>query len=89
MNYFSWICDEDKRIWLEDFYDAIDICDGWPILKKYKSDSPEMNQILNDINISIQVDHSDESYKWTLNEMVYIAKYGMEKWIDTQNNILL
>ena len=87
-DHFSWIQDEQKRTWLEDFYEAIDCCNAWKAFANAKIDSPEMEKALIDINLSIQVDHSAESYMWTLKELHYIAIYGIESWCDSRKPLL-
>ena len=87
-DYFSWIEDEQKRTWLEDFYDAIDCCNGWNAFANAKIDTPQMEKALIDINLSILVDHSDESYMWTLKEMHYIALNSIEDWIVSRKPLL-
>ena len=87
-NYFSWIQDEQKIAWLEDFYDALDSCNGWPVLKNYSIDSPEMETIHSSLDMLLQADHDDESYNWTCNEMQYISKKGIKSWINSRKKLL-
>ena len=87
-NYFSWIQDEQKRTWLEDFYEALDSCNGWTALKQYSIDSEEMISVHATIDMLLQADHDDESYNWTCSEMQYIAKKGIKSWIKSRKTTL-
>lgn len=87
-DHFSWIKDEQKRTWIEDFYDAIECTYQWNDISNSALNSKEMEIALIDVNMLIDVDHTPESYNWTLREMKYIADYGIEKWIISRQDSL-
>ncbi len=87
IEHLHCIKDIERRTWIEDFYNAVEICDGWDELKKdyvniYDAD------ILKDINLNLEVNYySIQSYDWTLQNIIYIAKFGMKSWLRFRNEM--
>ena len=83
---FSFIADDASRYYVEDGYKAVSAVDGgWAFLKEFIPAANEgfmfsKHPMLDKINAFLDDGHSGASYGWTMREMEYIAKHGLESY---------
>lgn len=83
---FSFIADEASRYYVEDGYKVVSAVDGgWAFLKEFIPAANEgfmfsRHPMLDKINALLDNSHSGASYGWTMREMEYIAKHGLEAY---------
>ncbi len=81
---FSFLKDNMSRYFVEDAYKAVSAVDGgWAFLKEFVPKENEgfmfsRDPMLDQINAKLDDGHSGASYGWTMRQMEYIAKHGLE-----------
>ncbi len=86
MTDFSFIKDSISRSMVEDGYKAVSSVDGgWDFLKNFTPEENKgfmfsSNPILDSISNKMDSGHSGSSYGWTMRQLEYIAKNGMDMY---------
>jgi hypothetical protein len=81
---FSFMKDASSRYYVEDAYKAVSAVDGgWAFLKEFVPEEGRgfmfsRHPMLDQINARLDDGHSGASYGWTMRQMEYIAKHGLE-----------
>ena len=87
---FDFITDKFEREALEEAYKAIESVGAWAFMAEDPGEGGFMfskNPMLEEINKAMKdVGHSGSSYGWTMRQMQYIARHGLEAYKTMRSN---
>jgi hypothetical protein len=81
---FSFIKDESSRFYIENAYNAVSSVDGgWEFMKTFTPEDKKgfmfsTHPMLTKIGEKLDDGHSGSSYGWTMRNIEYIAKHGID-----------
>ena len=87
---FSFTNCQETREMLKDMYDSVEKINGWEQLKNIDLDLKNLSEFIDfeykiRKNLKLDNDHSNSSYRYTLRNTIFIAKYGWYGRIATWN----